>query len=240
MKAYRKNMLSLVALLIAGIGPCTAQWESPMETDRKLRAAYHELTARPDTEKQLKFFRAFPDTWGAFVSLDRHLAFGTDDDKKYIYKYLNALKGLTAINDTLYCIKLMNLANGADLDADAPNMFHSLLHEKLGCHATGCNGQVASDRMMHTMFWLLSQVQKGEQMRFWQFYWSSIYHEEDGGSIDHRHDTEVVRIRQMMEHCHPELIEPMTIAYEYFNGGIYFLSDSYDARYFGITDGQVP
>lgn len=240
MKAYRKNMSALAAFLIVGIGPCTAQWESPIETDRKLRAAYQELTARPDTETQRKFFRAFPDTWGTFVCLDRHLAFGTDDDKDYINKYLDALKELTAINDTLYCIKLMNLANGAYLDADAPNMFHSLLHEKLGCRAIGCNGQAASDRMMHTMFWLLSHALKGEQMRFWQFYWSSIYHEEDGGSTDHRHDTELVRIRQMMEHSHPKLIEPMTIAYEYFNGGIFFLSDSYDARYFGISDGEAP
>lgn len=122
-----------------------------------------------------------------------------------------------AVDDTLYCIKLMNQAITARYGSDGPNFLQDVLHEKMGC--TVCSEY--NDKDMHdVMLWVLSKVEKGDLMRFWQFYWSSLSHEEDGGAVNHDHDREVERILSLMDKHSPEMKRAAYIAYEYFSNGV--------------------
>lgn len=122
-----------------------------------------------------------------------------------------------AVDDTLYCIKLMNQAITARYGADGPNFLQDALHEKMGC--TVCSEH--NDKDTHdVMLWVLSKVEKGDLMRFWQFYWSSLSHEEDGGAVNHDHDKEVERILSLMDKYSPEMKRAAYIAYEYFSNGV--------------------
>ena len=64
-------------------------------------------------------------------------------------------------------------------------------------------------------------------MRFWQFYWSSLKHEEDGGGESHYHKDELNRIMALLEKEFPAMKRTVSIAYDYFNSGVYFKSDFY-------------
>ena len=80
----------------------------------------------------------------------------------------------------MYCSKLVNLTCGTDLEADASNTLHALLHGVMEDYSCTIMFN-EKENMLPIMFWLLSHELKGDIMRFWQFYWSSPFFEEDGG-----------------------------------------------------------
>lgn len=145
------------------------------------------------------------------------------------HSWVEAFGRLTAIGDTAYCIRLLNLSIGADIDADNPNYLHSLLHSKMGCAACGAHGS----RMAGIMVCLLARIPKGDRLRFWEFYWSSPIHEEDGGGADPTHEAELKRWDKLMGGKYSEGNKAMHTAYEYFSGGVWFISDyPYDDSWF--------
>ena len=146
-----------------------------------------------------------------------------------ISNYIEAFGELTAINDTLYCAKLIAVVRGAYYDADGPNYLYGLLHGVMGdsSHVSSYCTPHGKENMPFIMLWLLSRELKGDIMRFWQFYWSMLYFEEDGGvHNDYSFNDDFYRLRGIVEKEYPDMVEPMTIAYRYFHHGVIFLSDN--------------
>lgn len=85
---------------------------------------------------------------------------------KHIEEYIERLGQLKTINDSIYCRKLINLSIGANYDSDGLNFFLYILKDKMN-----------DSKLFGIFIDLLSRPTwtKGEQLRFWMFYWSSVF-----------------------------------------------------------------
>ena len=179
----------------------------PVDTAR-LNKTYRTLEKNPQSrESQLDFFKAFPNNWDDFNSTYRYSDKVGYDLSMYsqAYHHIKALAECYAINDTLYCNKLIALSVGATLDADAPSYLQGVLHYTM---------KRENDTFMHC----LSNIDKGHQMQFWQFYWSQII---DG--IEQQ--VEFDELYNRNKDKYPAMMETMSIAFEYFNTGVLFMED---------------
>ena len=202
MKRYFLTLL-LFATFLSTI---TAQY-FPIDTAR-LNNAYRALLQNPQSQKlQLDFFRAFPENWDDFNSTYRYSDKVGYDLSMYsqAYQHIKALAECYAINDTLYCNKLIALSVGASLDVDAPNHLQGLLHYTM---------QQRNDVFLYC----LAKIEKGHQMQFWQFYWSNIV---DGQSQEKEFEV----LYNINKEKYPCLMKTMSIAFEYFNTGVLFMED---------------
>ena len=202
MKHFFLTILLLNLLLTTG----KAQ-NFPVDT-ALLNKTYRNLLKNPQSrELQLYFFKAFPDNWNDFNSTYKYSDKDGYDLSMYsqAYQHINALAECYAINDTLYCNKLIALTVGASLDADAPNHLQGLLHYTM---------QQRNDVFLYC----LSEIEKGHQMQFWQFYWSNIV---DGQSQEKEFKT----LYNINKEKYPCLMKTMSIAFEYFNTGVRFMED---------------
>ena len=199
--------VSFIALFFATFfSTATAQY-FPVDT-ALLNKTYRKLLKNPQSrELQLDFFKAFPDNWDDFNSTYKYSDKDGYDLSMYsqAYEHIKALAECYAINDTLYSNRLIALSVGASLDADAPNYLQTLLHDKM---------QEKNDVFIHC----LSKIEKGHQMQFWQFYWSNIV---DGQS----QEKEFEALYNINKEKYPKLMKTMSIAFEYFNNGVLFMSD---------------
>ena len=175
----------------------------PVDT-AKLNASYRELSSLPNTlERQRAFFDAFPSNWREFIGTYQYVSDKECDLTMYrcANEHIEALKTkMTQINDLDYCKKLVNIAIGAQLEADAPNHFQNLLHDAMW-------------RKMDGMLNAISKLRKGYQMQFWQFYWSNPVKSK---SLE----TEYERLSKQMSDTYPEETKMMEIAFKYFYNGI--------------------
>lgn len=203
---------------------CNALWNASMS--RLLQKKYQELLGCKDsTQAQKDFFAAFPETWIDFIRMEYDLN-GNDD----IYGYIEAFSELPAINDSVYCVKLLNLCNGADYNADSSNFLHAMLHREM-----------KDGKRLSTMLWLLAHARSGDVMRFWEYYWSQLYFEEDGGTHNDGCkyddcDGDYDRLKSIIENDYPIMLEPFTVAYKFFHHGVSFIEDPYPASYWGIKN----
>ena len=197
----------LTLLLFATLfSTATAQY-FPIDT-ALLNKTYRTLLQNPQSrESQLDFFKAFPDNWDDFNSTYRYSDKVGYDLSMYsqAYQHIKALAECYAINDTLYCNKLIALSVGATLDADAPNYLQEVLHNTM---------KRDNDTFMHC----LSKIDKGHQMQFWQFYWSSIV---DGRSMQDK----FMELYNKNKEKYPAIMKAMSTAFEYFNNGVLFMED---------------
>ena len=137
---------------------------SPFFDFQRLEVAYDNLqNVSDDYGRQREFLDAFPSTWWEFT-----LVYGyhrNDGTLNFYTRYCDHICALsdhmTLIDDTTYCKKIIHLAVGATIDADAPNQLQDLLHAKMS---------EKTDIMMA----VLTQLLKPEQILFWEFYWSQI------------------------------------------------------------------
>lgn len=199
--------VSFIALFFATFfSTATAQY-FPVDT-ALLNKTYRKLLKNPQSrELQLDFFKAFPDNWDDFNSTYKYSDKDGYDLSMYsqAYEHIKALAECYAINDTLYCNKLIALSVGALLDADAPNHLQGLLHYTM---------QHRNDVFLYC----LSEIEKGHQMQFWQFYWSNII---DG---DYQLE-EFNKLYNKNKEKYPAMMKTMSIAFEYFNTGVLFMED---------------
>lgn len=200
----KKVLLALCFLACASLRAENYQFGSEIEK------AYEKLVADNSATNQKTFFEAFPHSWSEYRKIEHD-----------VHSWVDAFGKLTVIGDTAYSIRLLNLSIGADIDADNPNYLHSLLHIKMGCAACG----VQDSHLAEIMVYLLTKISKGDKLRFWEFYWSSPMHEEDGGGADCTHEAELKRWDKLMSGKYPEEKKAMHTAYEYFAGGVWFISD---------------
>ena len=160
-----------------------------------------------------------------------------------VFAYLNQFECLTEIADSIMCVRLLNIAIGLNYDADGPNFFQSLLHRAMGCetcasrHGGGDVGIVAKkDSIPGIMFFLLNGIPVADQFRFWQFYWSSLYFEEDGGSVDDSHNQELARMIGLCRDKGASFVRTMVDAFTYFNGGVSMGIGEYAPYYWNIKN----
>ena len=201
-----KHFFLTILLLNLLLTTATAQY-FPIDT-ALLNKTYRTLLQNPQSrELQLDFFKAFPDNWDDFNSIYRYSDKVGYDLSMYsqTYQHIKALAECYAINDTLYCNKLIALSVGASLDADAPNHLQGLLHYTM---------QQRNDVFLYC----LAKIETGHQMQFWQFYWSNIV---DGQSQEKEFET----LYNINKEKYPCLMKTMSIAFEYFNNKVLFMED---------------
>ena len=188
------------------LSTATAQY-FPIDT-ALLNKTYRTLLQNPQSrELQLDFFKAFPDNWDDFNSTYKYIDKDGYDLSMYsqAYEHIKALAECYAINDTLYCNKLIALSVGASLDVDAPNYLQRLLHKTM-------------KQRNDVFLYCLSEIEKGHQMQFWQFYWSNIV---DGQSQEKEFEV----LYNINKEKYPSLMKTMSIAFEYFNNKVLFMED---------------
>ena len=188
------------------LSTATAQY-FPIDT-ALLNKTYRTLLQNPQSrELQLDFFKAFPDNWDDFNSTYKYIDKDGYDLSmcSQAYEHIKALAECYAINDTLYCNKLIALSVGASLDVDAPNYLQRLLHNTM-------------KQRNDVFLYCLSEIEKGHQMQFWQFYWSNIV---DGQS--QKKEFEI--LYNINKEKYPSLMKTMSIAFEYFNNKVLFMED---------------
>ena len=188
------------------LSTATAQY-FPIDT-ALLNKTYRTLLQNPQSrELQLDFFKAFPDNWDDFNSTYKYIDKDGYDLSMYsqAYEHIKALAECYAINDTLYCNKLIALSVGASLDVDAPNYLQRLLHNTM-------------KQRNDVFLYCLSEIEKGHQMQFWQFYWSNIV---DGQSQEKEFEV----LYNINKEKYPSLMKTMSIAFEYFNKKVLFMED---------------
>lgn len=183
----------------------------------KLNKAYRALKNNPNTlERQKTFFDAFPNNWNEFIMTYQYFP-----DKKYnlsMYHHsseqINMFEHkLTLIKDSVYCAKVIKLALGAQLDADAPNKLNELEHHVMWLKTK-------------PMMKIISGLTDADQMKYWQFYWSSLNKKE---TIE----TEYNRLHKLLVDEYPNEMKTMEIAFNYFCGKSIFQSDNHiGGRYF--------
>lgn len=176
----------------------------------KLNNAYRNLMETPnDAKVQKVYFDAFPATWKDYDMTYQFLPNDNYDLTMYSLadKQVRAFGDLTSIPDDIYCKKLVNLAVGARLEADAPNYLKGLLWEKM-------------KTKMDCIFTALSHLRKGHRMEFWEFYWSNIVESKDIPE-------EFNRLKKLNQEKHPEEVEIMSDAFKYFYNGVNFESTGY-------------
>ena len=201
-----KRIFLTLLLFATLLSTATAQY-FPIDT-ALLNKTYRTLLQNPQSrESQLVFFKAFPNNWDDFNSTYRYSDKVGYDLSMYsqAYQHIKALAECYAINDTLYCNKLIALSVGASLDVDAPNYLQGLLHNTM-------------KQRNDVFLYCLSEIEKGHQMQFWQFYWSNIV---DGQSQEKEFEV----LYNINKEKYPSLMKTMSIAFEYFNNKVLFMED---------------
>lgn len=197
-----KRMIFLSFLLVLFQYPLSAQY-FPIDT-AKLNNAYRELIKDPQSkENQMTFFDLYPTTWMEFQMMYQ---FVPGDKMAYEYdntmcidwsmKHLKAFKSLLGVvPDTLFYDKLITLCIGGKWYADAPNFLKIFIRE-----TTVKNPEIMVER--------LSKHTKGYQLRFWQFYWSSL---EAGIGLEKEH----ADLRKILIEISPAATQIMDVGFEY-------------------------
>jgi hypothetical protein len=206
-----KRLFSTIFLFAVLFATASAQYFI-IDTLR-LNKAYDELLRSPQSmEKQRGYFNAFPCNWAEFYDTYKYCSNKGYDLSMYrrANEHIQALEHCTAINDTLFCNRLIALSVGASLDADAPCYLNMLLHNTV---------EKKSDVFMYC----LSEIEKGHQMQFWQFYWSNII---DGNTKADA--TEFKALYAKYKRKYPQMMKRMAVAFENFSGGVLFISEFYD------------
>lgn len=202
----RKTAIFTLLMACVSLG---AQAQYFLTDTARLNRAYDRLMEQPDEKGyQQEFFEAFPDSWARYINLYDYVDRDGYDLSMYYAadKHVGAMQDrMTLIPDSTYCKKIVGVAVGARLDADAPNYLQRLLH-----HVLATRAKAVLD--------YLSSLKSGAQFEFWEFYWSSISHEK---SLD----KEFEDLYNKYHNDYPETMEIMANAHQYFCGGVDFAAD---------------
>lgn len=207
--------LFLCGLFFQGFAQCI--WPPPSN----VITAYNKLVARNTPKTQMVFFESFPTYWDEFVILEYEVCRLSGEQ---VDKYVEAYRNLTVVDDTLYCRKLISLVCAGTYGGGGACLIHELLHGIMGDEEESRVPKKGA--FPHLMLNLLSWRLKGDIMRFWQFYWSELYFEEDNGlGNDYSFNDEFCRLQKIVAKDFPDMLEAMTIGYLYFHHRVLFLGD---------------
>jgi hypothetical protein len=194
----------------------------PVDT-AKLNTAYRNLIENPKSKELSEiFFDAFPSTWIEFIMTYQYM---WDKEKKYDLtmcnlcgKHIDAFLDIfPVIPDSIYCDKLISLAIGGRWDADLPSALQrTIIHKIMSIKP-------------EAMFRQLSKQTRGFQLRFWQFYWSSL-------EANNVYDKDCNKLKKMMSGKYPNEVKIMTTAFEYAWKEMMYPVDFYPHK----TNGNLP
>ncbi|MDR0560409.1 MAG: hypothetical protein LBG92_09565 [Prevotellaceae bacterium] len=156
----------------------------------KLNKAYHDLM-NGKKKAETTFFYSFPSSFSDFYMiylkpnikyhlLDQHVAAFCDK--------------LSSIPSDVYYKKLVSLSIGGRWEVGAES-----LREMIQKH---------TEKEPQKMLDALSKFSKGYQLRFWQFYWSSLV-------ATHNYRDEYVKLRSVLYPLSPEQTKIMDIAFDF-------------------------
>src|SRR5574344_1284251 len=125
-------MRKIIVMFILAILSIGASAQCFLTDTARLNSAYDELLKHSAEKKcQQAFFDVFPSCWARFINLYDYQDADHYDLTMYklAQKHVGALKNkMTLIPDSVYCRKIVSIAVGAQLDADAPNYLKQLTH----------------------------------------------------------------------------------------------------------------
>ena len=178
----------------------TAQY-FPVDT-AKLNSAYRTLEQGIYTEKtEMDFLEAFPTTW-----LEFYMTYSYINDENYdttmsqkCSEQIIRLFGLSHINESIYCEKIINLTIGLKESNECTGIFQDCL----------INYIFNNENLVLNY---LSTLKKGHRMQFWQFCWSST------SECNRAEDFNEIYIRNKDKY--PEEMEISRTAFQYFYEGI--------------------
>ena len=187
----------------------------------KLNQSFRDLKNFPaNYDREKAFFDAFPSSWMEFV-----LSYQWYPNKAYILDYNNhieAFGNLQFIQDTTYCDKLIFLGVGGKWEADATSQLQQILHSQM-------------NNKTDVFFFRLSLQHRGFQLRFWQFYWSSITLPEDNlNRVREDYLKECELLKRKMGAKYLDEVKTMEIAISYALGEITFskIENNFPHKYF--------
>lgn len=166
----------------------------------KLNTAYRNLVKNINIQLwQQAYFNAFPKNWQEFINLYSFDKSGIDRTMYDLgYEQLQMFGNkLTLVNKDAYLNRLIDLATGAVLDADAPNYLQTVLHKFM-------------EKDMENFMEQLSRRSSDVQTSFWSFYWSAPYHVQTYGKHLNRYN-------KVFKDDYPEMVRIMNECYK-FNG----------------------
>lgn len=188
----------------------TSQAQYFMADTLKLNRAERALIKNNSLKNQQAFFDAFPKDWPQYITTYQYSDKKGFDKRMYdkAPSQITAFaEKLTLIDDSTYCARLVNLAIGAEIDADAPNYLQTLQHEVM---------RKKTDAMIK----IISGLIEGDQMLYWQFYWSNYFRKP-------QLEAEYNKLYDQQKTAYPEEMKIMSIAFEYFCGKSFFMTDGH-------------
>ncbi|MDR1129719.1 MAG: hypothetical protein LBK96_01900 [Prevotellaceae bacterium] len=182
---FVKKLLLIISLCFS------IQVYSQVDT-AKLNRAYDRLMKDTASHAfQMEFFMAFPVTFMQYYQT--YMSPGPNYN--VAEKHVSAFRKLTAVPKASYCDRLIRLSIAGKWDADAVNDLKRLIHEY-----TVKNPETVLD--------CLSKYSRGYQLRFWQFYWTSL-------NATHEYLDEYNKLRTIIFPVSPEQTGIMDIAFEF-------------------------
>lgn len=193
--------LTLIALLFSALSATTQAQYFPIDTAR-LNNAYRTLTNGERTaENEMEFLEAYPTTW-----LEFYMTYSYVYDEEYdigmsqlCTEHITTLFGLSHINDTVKCKKIVDLTIGMKESGEYTGVYQDYLI-----------GYILNNEVLVLDY--LSKLKKGHQMEFWQFCWSTATEcsrAEDFNEIYNR-----------LKNRFPKEMEISRAAFQYFYDGI--------------------
>ena len=210
-----KRLILITLILLSCI---TAGFSQCFVDTAKLNRAGRDLIKGPRTyEKEKAFFDAFPTSWMEYI-----LTYQYYRNRPYeldFSEHIEVFENLRLIPDSLYCDKLIFISIGGRWVADTPSALQRLLHRIM-------------DKKSDVFFARLAKHRKGIRLRFWQFYWSSLYRPTDGGSVRDDYPKECELLKSKMIKKYPETVKAMEVALTYALGEIDFENLDFPHNYF--------
>lgn len=194
----------------------------------QVSSAYEELLKSPSEITEVNYFMVFPDNYNEFIVWKWQIDNSEGQKMKHIEEYIERLGQLKTINDSIYCRKLINLSIGANYDSDGLNFFLYILKDKMN-----------DSKLFGIFIDLLSRPTwtKGEQLRFWMFYWSSLSFVEQGyipKKTEEDRRPELNLILKRLKH-NKDMRKIVRLAYEYSAYQVFFIS-SYNLHGYKYMD----
>lgn len=192
--------ITLTILLLTAVFAAEAQY-FPIDTARLNNAYRSIISGERNIKTEMEFLEAYPTTW-----LEFYMTYSYVDDEEYdiemsqlCTEHISTLFGLSHINDTIKCKKIVDLTIGMKESGECTGVYQDYLV-----------GYILSNEELVLDY--LSKLKKGHQMEFWQFCWSTVT------ECNRIHNFE--ELYRLNKQKYPEQMEISSTAFQYFYDGI--------------------
>ena len=187
-------------LLLTVLFAAKAQY-FPIDTARLNNAYMALINGERTAENEMEFLEAYPTTW-----LEFYMTYSYVDDEEYdigmsqlCTEHITTLFGLSHINDTIKCKKIVDLTIGMKESGECTGVYQDYLV-----------GYILNNEDLVLDY--LSKLKKGHQMEFWQFCWSTVTECSRAEAFN--------EIYNRLKNRFPKEMEISRAAFQYFYDGI--------------------